>query len=466
MINKSSSNPLWSGKRIAIVGYGVEGQSSARYFARHGASIAIHDAKSIDSFAPSLLKEAQALGAELHLGAQAFEGLIDYDLVMRTPTFPPYHPKLQMVSPAKLSSQTKVFLQQWGHRTVGITGTKGKGTTASLLHHMLRASNKKTVLGGNIGVPLLDLIDEMTEEHIAIAELSSFQLWDTTISPHWAILLMIAPEHLEQHGSLDDYLAAKQHLLLFQSRQDISVILSDYHLTHHISNQLPSRQWRVTSRWIERGAKLEGEIAHIITDNHDFEVRLDATSLRGQHNTANLAAAALMAAILGAQPQDILASLPSYQPLPHRLQKVTTVDNVSFYDDSIATTPEATVAGIKSFTEPLVAILGGINHGANWSDVADALRSGATYGCVLMGEEAPRIKQALERLPEPPPSIIAASYAEAIKWGTQQLPTDQHGVILLSPGAKSFDQFIDYKDRGARYQIAIRDYEKGMLSKN
>lgn len=446
----------WSGKHIAILGYGVEGISSVNHFLKQQAKIDVHDNKAIDDFDQESVSDHRNRGVTFITGPLAFENLEKYDLVMRTPTFPPLHPSLAKLSQGQVSSQTMLFLHKWRDQTVGVSGTKGKGTTASLIHHLLIKSGKKAVLAGNIGIPLLDVIDEMTSEHIAVVELSSYQLWDATISPRLAVMTAVHPEHLDVHGSLDSYLAAKQNLLRYQQADDTAILWSDAPLTRHISNLMPAKQFKIASGWSEQGATLKNGAAYISVDGSELEVNATVANLRGSHNTANVAAAVVAAIQLGVGRQDILSTLPSFMPLAHRLELIRQVEGISFYDDSIATTPEATIAAVKSFDQPMVLLLGGTNASAQWELLRPVFVSHNIVGCVLMGETAAELGQLISGL-EHPVSVLSSPthLTEAVEWAVAELKSYPEGVVLLSPGAKSFDQFTDYKDRGEQFKRAV-----------
>ena len=435
----------WAHKKIAVLGYGVEGQSSVDYFLRHGATVEVHDQKPPHSLPADTVKLHQDQGVNFVAGQDAFQGLEVYDLVMRTPTFPPHHPALQNLERHKISSQTNLFLDRWRDQTIGVSGTKGKGTVATLIAHILQKSGKPTLVGGNIGVPLLEIMDQMTPDHLAVAELSSFQLWDATTSPHLAVLTMVAPEHLEQHGDLANYLQAKQNLIKYQQPTDNMVALADYPYTAELIRDGRARQWLVSRQLGASGAYISADQSVFLASQPDKPLaRLADTVLRGAHNTENLAAALVAAELCDVDLGQSRDWLQDYQPLPHRLERVGQANLLAFYDDSIATTPEAAIAGIQSFSEPLVAILGGVNKGAEWGGVVKALNRDNVRATVLVGDESLRINQALTEAGITLPTLVQpASYDEAIAWAANQLPTDEPGVVLLSPGAKSFDQFQD-----------------------
>ena len=450
----------WVNKRIAVLGYGVEGRSSVNYFLRHGAKIEVHDQKPLQSLLPESVKLHQNQGVNFKVEQDAFQGLETYDLVMRTPTFPPHHPVLQNLDRAKISSQTNIFLNRWRDQTIGVSGTKGKGTVATLVAHLLQKSGKPILLGGNIGVPLLEIMDQMTPAHLAVAELSSFQLWDVTTSPHLAVLTMVTPEHLEQHGDVNNYLQAKQNLITYQQPTDNLVALADYPYTTKIIRNGRARQWLVSRHQGASGAYISDDQLVFLANQPDTSLAsLADTVLRGAHNAENLAAALVVTELCGVDLGQVKSWLQDYRPLPHRLERVGQADHLAFYDDSIATTPESAIAGIQSFSESLVVILGGVNKGAEWGGVAQALTQPNVCAAVLVGDEAPRISHAITEVGVTIPTLIQpANYDEAIAWAATQLPADKPGVILLSPGAKSFDQFQDYRDRGQKFAEATQRF--------
>lgn len=448
----------WKHKRVAVVGYGVEGKSSTNYFIRHGARVVVHDSLPIEKLDSTQVAEHRERGVRFITDQSAFKDLSDYDLVMRTPTFSPFHPALAGLASNQASSQTKLFLQQWRQQTIGISGTKGKGTTASLTHHILRSSGRKALIGGNIGTPLLDIIDQMTPEHVAVVELSSFQLWDLNISPAMAILLAIFPEHLDVHGSLDSYLAAKQNLLRYQKPTDLAIIYNDQPLTRHISNLMPAHQYKISTGFSNSGASLNGGKADILLDGINASLSVEDSALRGDHNAGNIAAAVIACIKWGVPPSEAQSAIPTFKPLPHRLEKINHYHHIEFYDDSIATTPEATVAAINSFQQPMVVIVGGINPSADWSRLSSAFKKPHVKGLILTGPSAEDIKQVVEKDAAYVPTLMHPKNLQTgIEWAIDTLKQHKSGIVLLSPGAKSFDQYKNYQDRGKAFQQAVKN---------
>ncbi len=436
----------WGGKRVAVLGFGVEGQSSARYFSAQGAEVVVHD--------EGLLADKAVGPYRFCLGEAAFVGLDDFDAVVRSPGIRPDHAGLAEVEPHKLTSQTELFLQRWRDNCVGITGTKGKGTTSTLVAHCLNVAGKKCLLGGNIGVPLLDLMAEMDNQTVAVLELSSFQLMDITVSPAVAVVLMIVPEHLNYHMSVEEYVAAKARLVAFQRPDDLAIVTVGYSLNKQLLSQVVAEQWSIGVSEDCRAVIAPGEVRFGRSEAECL--KLSQTPLLGQHNVENLAAAGLVARHFGLTVKVIKTAMETFVPLPHRLQVVTEVGGIRYVNDSFATTPEATLAAVNSFSEPLALILGGSDKGSDFVPLIQLLRQRANVSGVVtigqIGESLLEMCRAAE--------VVAVEGGEdmttIIRQAEDLLP-GKKGIVLLSPGAASFGMFKDYKDRGEQFVAAVQE---------
>lgn len=455
------NEPTFSGQRVAVLGYAVEGQSSAEFLFQRGARVEVFDERVIEAASPARQRD-EARGIPFHFGGSALALLPEFDWIFRTPSFSPHHPALQTLDRSRITTQAQIFLQRWAHRSVGVTGTKGKGTTASLLYHLLKTNNQTTLLGGNIGVPLLDIYDQMDEQTTAVLELSSYQLWDVTASPATAVLLMVVPEHLDVHQDEADYVAAKGKILAYQHPDDLVIASVDYPLTRQLALQAQARRWEISMAVVECGAEIHDR-AIWIQLNHESVRLADIadTKLQGQHNLENIAAAALAAIHSGLAIDQIQAALPSYQPLPHRLELVAHNQGIDYIDDSIATNPDSARAALRSMEQPVVMILGGVHPTAVWDElVNDMVASEQLVGVVLIGAVAAQLSQQLHQAQFQQPIVHSIdSMSGAVQAATGILQAGrQAGTVLLSPGAKSFDMFKDYQDRGNQF----RDAAKGL----
>ena len=323
--------------KIAIAGYGVEGQASYEYYAALGNEVVIVDERENLALPDNI---------ESILGTDAFSKLDEFDLVIRSPGVAPK----KLPESSTIWSATNEFFAMCPATIIGVTGTKGKGTTASLIASILRAGNKTVHLVGNIGVPALKELDSIKNDDIVVFELSSFQLWDLEKSPHVAVVLMIEPDHLDVHDDLKDYVAAKAHIteyqittdrVFFNERNEASSAIA----ARSVGQRLPYANART--------AHVRGEYFYY----QDTELcNVDELQIPGEHNKEN-ACAAITAVWPWIQDPGVIAEgLRSFSGLPHRLKFVREVAGVRYYDDSIATTPGSAVAALRAFDEPKTII--------------------------------------------------------------------------------------------------------------
>lgn len=413
--------------KIAILGYGKEGQSAERYFRQADPQ---NELQIFDKFTPA---DLDALAAEL----------AGFDLVLRSPSVPPR---------AEWSSTTKYFFAHCPCPIIGVTGTKGKGTTCSMINVMLQALGYKTWLVGNIGTPALDVLNEIKPNDVVIYELSSFQLWDLDRSPHIAAVLRIEPDHLNIHGSFENYTAAKANIARWQTDQDTCIFYAPNPDSARIAK-------------LSAGHRLPYPVKE---KTPELEVTIDALVVPGAHNRENAEAALLaVASFLGLELNTLLEqhaeplkkALHNFQGLPHRIQFLRNVNGVDYYDDTFSTTPPALQVALRAFPgRAIIPIIGGRDktNNADLPDIAKMiLRAPQLIKVVLIGESGHDLAKIL------PPNryLVAESLEEAVQ--TAKEVAEQYvvekPVVLMSPTAASFDMFKNEFDRGEQYQRLIQE---------
>lgn len=410
--------------KIVIAGYGVEGQSNLRYFQKKFPE------------ANFLVADEQVLSDDLPEGVAHQTGLAnlaDADLIIRSPSLPPEKIKTS----GQIWSATNEFFTECPATVIGVTGTKGKGTTCSLTASILRAAGKTVHLVGNIGVPALDILLEIKKNDIIVYELSSFQLWDLEKSPRVAVVLMIEPDHLNVHADFDDYLAAKSNIARFQTADDYLI----YNSKNEFSSSIAS-------------ASLAQKKEYPFTLSGDI---ISAIHLPGKHNIDNACAAILAASAIipDISDDDIKAGLSNFTGLPHRLKFVAEKNGVKYYDDSISTTPGSAVAALRAFAEPKVLILGGSDKGAVYRELASEIAAQQMRAVIINGENASEIAKALsdEKVSCRVVCLKMAMMSEVVEVAKNQAqPGD---MVILSPAAASFDMFKSYNDRGEQFVAAV-----------
>lgn len=439
---------------VVIAGFGIEGKASAQYFAARGHRITIIDEQPINN-------DDAPENATIISRPGIFESIDDIqpkpDMVIRTAGLAPR--KLQTV--ARRWSATNEFFQQCPAPVIGVTGSKGKGTTASFIASILRASGKTVHLVGNIGVPALDILPDILNTDIVVYELSSFQLWDAEYSPHIAVVLHMEPDHLDVHESFEEYIQAKSNIVAFQNRNDICV----YHPTNQFSEKIARKQPSFSMKAAKYDAKDNGnpdiETAYVndgnfVSTKGRILCATDAVVLPGVHNLQNAAAA--ISACLNIDPaisnDTIAQGLSQFTGLRHRLKFVREVAGVRYYDDSIATTPGSAIAAANSFSQPKVMILGGSAKGADFAPLAQTLADVRLRHILLIGDEAERIAAELDREGVTQYEHLQdVSMADVV--GHAQVAAKPGDVVILSPACASFGMFKNYSDRGDQFIAAV-----------
>ena len=403
------------GQKVAILGYGLEGQDAERYFKKQDAKITILDQK----FDKDYLKR-----------------LDKYDLVVRSPGVYPNKPELRI---ANVTTPIQIFFEKCPGKIIGVTGTKGKGTTSTLIYEILKKAKKDVYLVGNIGKPYLELLPKLTKDNFVVMELSSFQLIDLTKSPHIAVVLNITLDHLDWHKSKEEYVNAKKNIVKYQTKDDFAVINSEYDVSKSFLELTKAKVILFNK------SKLEDKYKENLL-------------LRGEHNLENIAAAVYVVKALKIKEDIILKTVREFKGLEHRLELVKEVRGVTFYNDSFATGPQPTIAAIKSFTEPVTLILGGSDKGLNYDDLGkEIVASKQVKKVIIIGKVGPLIIKSLNKAGYKG-SIInlkQRSMARIVENALRNTP--RGGVVLLSPAAASFDMFRDYKDRGNQFKKAVQN---------
>lgn len=427
--------------KIAIAGYGVEGKSNYAYWSRDmNSEVTIVDEK-IDPASADLPEGAQTL-----INSNAFSQLDGFDVVIRSPGLAPY----KITTNGKLWSATNEFFAKCPAQIIGVTGSKGKGTTVTMITSILEAAGKKVWTVGNIGVPALDILDQVQPDDIVVYELSSFQLWDLETSPHTAVVLFIEQEHLDVHRSMEEYVEAKAQITRHQTPQDTVI--------YNAANDY-ARSIGENSQAIKIGFPAV-ESAHV--ENGEFYYgtqkicSVDALQLVGAHNVDNTVAAI---DAIWQYTQDVVAieaGIRACKGLPHRLAYVKTVNDVEYYDDSIATTPTSAVAALRAFAnKPKVIILGGSFKGSDFTELARELLN-HDVEAVLIGQEAETIAHACETAGFKNYEIMQEATAELFTKRAAEL-AKPGSVVLLSPASASFDLFKNYADRGDQFIAAVNN---------
>ena len=446
-------------KKIAVLGVGVEGISTTKYLLSKGAVPVLFDRKKTREFEKTTGEEIRKLGARTFFGQEYLEPIKDFDLIFRSPGVRPDLPLLQAAEKkgAEITSQTKLFFDLCPAPIIGITGTKGKGTTSALIYDILKVAGKKVFLGGNIGNPPLAFLDKVTPDSIVVLELSSFQLIDINKSPHICVVLMVTSEHLDWHRGEDEYIKAKTQITKYQTAKDFAVINADYPTSREIGEISKARKYYFsTKKPVENGAYIDQGFVVLVTNGWTSIVKTSDIKLIGEHNLQNIAATTVVAGLLEIPPDTIAKAIKAFTGLPHRLEFVGEVSSVKFYDDSASTTPETAIAAVRAFENPKILILGGASKHSDFTLLGEAIVQNNVKAAILTGEEAVRIRDSIDSAGGFSGKIIEGP--SDMKQIVQKAKTlsEPGDIILLSPACASFDMYKNYMDRGDQFKAAVR----------
>jgi UDP-N-acetylmuramoyl-L-alanine---L-glutamate ligase len=442
MINKICT--LLQNKKILILGFGREGKSTYRFIRKH------FPEKPVGIYDKNEIKESLQ-NVTIYQG-DSYENIIpEYDLVFKSPGIVLSNTEDKILE--KMSSQTDIFLQFYRDRTIGITGTKGKSTTSSLLYHELKHAGKDTVLVGNIGIPVFDQLENIHDETIVVFELSSHQLEYVKHSPHIGLLLNVYQEHLDHYGTFEKYVAAKENIYKFQKQGDLFVYNQEFTKP---TNSLKAETITISNSLEDADAFVEANRIHY--KGRQLEIHEEELLLKGQHNIYNIAAAYVIAKSFGVEDETFDQALKTFQPLPHRLEYVAEVDGVKFYNDSISTICETTIQGVNSIKDVDTVILGGMDRGIDYEPLADFLLESEIRNIILMPDTGYRIEKLIfdkDKNGNDKNILMVANVKEAVD--TAKRTTMRGRTCLFSPAAASYGFFKNFEERGEVFKSFVLD---------
>jgi len=456
-------------KKIVILGYGREGRSTCEFIRKHlpGQALTIADA---DGSLTGRFASTDPL-LRLVAGPGYLEGLGGCDLVIKSPGIP-----LSLlegrIPHERITSQTDLFFMMHATAVVGITGTKGKSTTSTLVYEILKRHHENTRLIGNIGIPPFSCLEQIGPDTLIVFELSSHQLEKVSRSPHVSLLLNLYEEHLDHYGSVEPYYEAKMNIARFQGGEDYLI----YNLDHEEVRERVARSGVASQRFgfslnrpVENGASMQGEEVVYFREGRPagrFVVN-NRLYLPGEHNLQNILAAVTAARILGVPDEIITGVVRTFRGLPHRLEYIGLHGGVHFYNDSIATIPQATMHAVATLKHVDTLILGGKDRGIDYSGLISFLAARNIRNIIFSGEAGRRIYESIRALkPENSSLFLIGDYDEIpaiLK--AHALPG---GICLLSPAAPSYDQFRNYEERGEVFKRLVQSLQpsgKGWMTR-
>ncbi|MHC4309447.1 MAG: UDP-N-acetylmuramoyl-L-alanine--D-glutamate ligase [Planctomycetota bacterium] len=439
-------------KKVLIMGLGRfgGGVDCAEFAARAGAKVTVTDSAPADKLNDSINKLKEFPDIEFHLGSHEPADFRQADIIIANPAVPFDNEFLEIARRNNkfITSQINIFFELCPAQMVGITGANGKSTTTALTAHLLRNNSIENVwLSGNIGnQPLLTILDKIKADDLVVLELSSFQLESLAQiakAPNVSLLTNLTPNHLDRHGTFENYCAAKENIFKYQKLDDNCPAVSIF-----------NAEDKIAAGWYEKYKKNAGRTCiRYSSDDVSKEIR-DSFTLPGRANLSNLAAAIAIARHFGIDDEQIKKSLPEFKPLPHRLEFIAEINDISWYNDSIATTPQSAIAALEAFEQPKIIIAGGYDKNLPFDELGQKIAAGAK-AAVLLGQTAPKIASAIQNFPQAGIKIqIVDSLAEAVESAAHL--ADPGDVVLLSPACASYDMFENFQHRGREFTKLVR----------
>ena len=439
-------------KKIAVLGLGVSNRPLVRLLLEHGCSVIGCDKTPREKLEDEVL-ELEKLGCQLHLGEGYLDNL-EADIAFRTPGMHPDIPGIAALREkgAQVTSEMEVFFEVCPCKLLAVTGSDGKTTTTSLIAAMLKAAGRNVWLGGNIGTPLLPLCPQIGEEDIAVVELSSFQLMDMRTSPSVALVTNLSPNHLDVHKDMDEYVESKKNIFRYQREGDILIVNADNGITKDFVG--PGRTYQFSSQGKDVRVRLENGT---IYRDGTAVLNTEDILLPGTHNIENYMAAIAVVENLVSD-ETIRQVAKTFGGVEHRIELVRVKDGVRYYNDSIASSPSRTVAGLRSFPDKVLLIAGGYDKQISYDDLAPEIcrhvkklfLNGATAGKIRASVEA-----CTDYVPGQPEMLDCGDFTAAVMAAVQMArPGD---VVLMSPASAAFDQFKNFMVRGECFKKIIME---------
>ncbi|HTZ47668.1 MAG TPA: UDP-N-acetylmuramoyl-L-alanine--D-glutamate ligase [Verrucomicrobiae bacterium] len=444
--------------RVLAIGLARTGVATALFCAKHNAVVTATDTRPESELgdAPAKLQEA---GVKLELGGHNEQTYLAQDLIIPSPGVPADDPLLVKARSKGITvwSEIELAYRFLEGELIGITGSNGKTTTTTLVHHILQAAGQKAILAGNVGTPLIACVDQMNAQTVSVVELSSFQLELTDkFRPNIAVFLNLTPDHLDRHRTMESYTAAKARIFAKQTELDAAVLNADDAPTVALAPKKPQAFWFSRQKVVNQGACLRGDDVVIVhRGKEEFVMKVAEIPLPGAHNVENVLAAATAARLADVDSATIGKAVKSFAGVEHRLEFVLEIRGVRYYNDSKATNVDATLKALDAFPGRILIILGGKDKGSDYTVLQKPLREKAILA-LLIGAAADKIDKqiagsvAIERAGTLENAVVIAS--EAAKPGD---------IVLLAPACASFDQFQSYEHRGRVFKDLVRGLSSG-----
>ncbi len=455
----------WAGKHLVILGAARQGMALAKYLSSHGVKITVTDQKD-KSVLQDVINDFQEGEIKWVLGGHPIDLLNDADGLALSGGIPLDIPLVQdaLERGIPLTNDSQIFLELVPCPVIGITGSAGKTTTTMLVSKMA-AHNfgaGHSWVGGNIGNPLINNVDQMEPEDIAVMELSSFQLEQMELSPEIACILNVTPNHLDRHGTMEEYTRAKTRILINQSQSNIAILNRDDHGSWALQSEVRENLISFGQNKPEAGQKgtylYEEWVSYWDGAETIKLVPLNSIRLRGDHNQINVLAACAIAIAAGFTTEAMINGVEDLEGIAHRLEFIRNLSGVDWINDSIATAPERSIAAIKSFEEPLVLLAGGRDKNLPWHDLVKLVLKRIRV-LILFGEAADLVENAIKDALDESQELLQIHKCAGLENAVQVAAEVSRAgdVVLLSPGGTSFDEFIDFAERGEKFRQWVQE---------
>ena len=451
-----------SNKRVAILGIGVSNIPLLKYLHRLTTSISVFDNKEENEIDKNTLELLEKYNIKCYFGKDSMKDLWGFNYIFRSPSIRPDLPEIvkDVNKGAILTSEIEKVMELTPATVIGVTGTEGKTTTTSLIASILKNGGKKVYLGGNIGTPLFDKLDEMKKEDYVVLELSSFQLFQMPVNPHIAVVTNMMEDHLNIHKDMQEYINSKKNIFINQNKDDILVLNYDNEITKKFKKDAVGKVIYFSHKdHLENGVIFDEDdkIIKLCEDGvRKHLLKQKDMLLRGEHNCENACAA--IAATLGIVNLDTtIQTIKEFSAVEHRLEFVRTINNIDWYNDSICTSPASVIAGINAFDEKIVLIAGGYDKGLDYSIIAKPIVEKVSK-LILMGDTANKIeiavKNELLRQNKEIPIYRCNSLKEVVSKAYEVAKNGE--IVLFSPASASFDMFKNFADRGNQFKELVK----------
>ena len=448
------------GKKIAVLGVGIEGASLVEFLKNEGADVTILDQREEAIMEKEEHYKILNLNVPVFFGKNVFERFSEFEVIFRSPGIKKEQKELSDAERKGIivTSQTQLFFDLCPCPIIGVTGTKGKGTTSSLIYEMLKAEGRDAYLGGNIGIPPLSFLNLLTPDSRVVLEMSSFQLQDLKSSPHIAVMLMTVPEHMDYHKDMEEYIDAKRNILRFQKPDDFAILNKDYPSTRESDLFTDAKVFHVSrENETDEGCFVkDGTVLLRLRGKEQKIIDASEILLPGKHNHENVCAAVVAATLAGVEKANVVKVLKTFKGLEHRLEPVRVVKGVTYYDDSFSTTPETAIAAIEAFENSKILILGGSSKNSDFTELGKVISESKSIKAIIgIGQEWERIKDAIGSNLEIKMIEGCKNMEEIVKKASNVATIGD--VVLLSPACASFGMFKNYKDRGNQFKEEVNN---------